>query len=179
MIITLHCMAEPVADFKTRLSHAEYQAWQRELKQKTASATQRPDDPGPGAVVLCSSARAAHEYAGRLFGDRRIEVKPAYADPLLKAPALGLRLSPRAWSRLARLGFFTGWVQNDESSEEVKQRMVQLVTKLIGIAKDHDDAHFVGEPLMIRLAALKLASIGYKGPFFRSVRYGHSYDFEY
>jgi hypothetical protein len=172
-------MAEPMVDFKSRMAWEEYLAWARELKKAPGAATQKPDDPGPGALVLCSPATSAVDYAARLFGDRRIEVKPAYADPLLQPPRWRGRLRPGAWEWLAMAGFFTGWVKSDESSEQVKQRMVQLATRLIGIAKDHDEAHFVGEPLMIRLLAFKLPSIGYRGPLTRRIRYGHSYDFEY
>lgn len=179
MIITLHCMAEPQADFSTAISHADYLNWERELKSKPGAATQKPDDPGPGAMVLCSPAKAAVDYAGRLFSDRRIEVKPAYADPVLNAPALNLKLSPNAWRFLAKLGFYTGWVTSPETSEETKQRMIGVVTKLTGIAKDHDEAHFVGEPMLIRLMSFKLASVGWQGPLLSRVKYGHSYDFEY
>lgn len=172
-------MAEPVADFKSRLSHVDYLVWERELKRKPASPTQRPDDPGPGVAVICSSAQAAVDYAGRMFSDRRIEVKPAYADPLLHAPSLGLRLRPLAWRRLAQLGFFSGWLKSEEPAEAVKQRMVGICTRLIGLAKEHEEAHFVGEPLMIRLMTFKLSSIGYRGPLLHRIRYGYSYDFEY
>lgn len=172
-------MAEPQADFKTRLGHTAYMAWERELKAQPAAPSQMPEDPGPGGPVLCSAARPAVEYAGRLFKDRRIEVKPAFSDPVLNPPHWNLRMKPLTWRFWAKLGFFSGWIASEESSESVKQRMVQLAARLIGLAKEHDEAHFVGEPLIIRLTALKLASIGYAGPMLRSVRYGHSYDFEY
>lgn len=172
-------MAEPQADYQTRLSPAGYLEWEKALKKAPGAATQMPDDPGPGAMVLCSPAKAAVDYAGRLFADRKIEVKQDYADPILNPPAWGLKLRPSAWRFWARAGFFTGLIRSEEAPEVLKQRMVQLCTRLIGIAKDHEEAHFVGEPFMIRLMALKLSSIGYHGPLLRRIKYGHSYDFEY
>jgi hypothetical protein len=179
VIITLHCMARPQADFKGRLDCGEYLNWERELKGRPGEATPLPDDPGPGGPVLCASARAAVDYAGRLFKDRRIEVKPAFGDPLLRPPAWRLSLGPASWRFWSRAGFFSGWIASEESSEAVKVRMVQLATRLIGLAKEHDEAHFVGEPIMIRLLILKLSSIGWRGPLLSPVSYGHSYDFEY
>jgi hypothetical protein len=179
VIIYLHCMEKPAGDFSARLDAASYGAWEETLRKVPAGPSKAAEDPGPGAQVLCSNARAAVESAGRLFKDRRIEVKPEYGDPLLNPPALGLRLKPAGWRFLARLSFFLGWGKNPESPDAVRARMVALATKLIGLAKQEKEAHFVGEPFMIRLLALKLMSIGYHGPMLRPIRYGKSYAFEY
>jgi len=172
-------MAQPEADFSSSLNRLEYRDWERNLKTKSAQPTPLPEDPGPGAPVLCSSATAAVEYAGRIFKDRRIEVKPAFADPILEPPNFRWRMRPLSWRFWSRLGFFSGWIRSEESPELVKQRMVQLATRLIGLAKEHEEANFVGEPFLIRLLALKLTSIGYAGPMTGCARYGHSSDFEY
>ncbi|MES2202504.1 MAG: hypothetical protein V4498_09650 [candidate division FCPU426 bacterium] len=126
-----------------------------------------PLHPGQGPLVLSAPDPVSVAFATRLFPDRRIEVKALYGEP---------RLSPGV---LSLLGFLAGLKKADETPEHLKARVVACATRLIGISKSDGEGIMVAGPILSRLLGLKLAGIGYRGPFLRSPRPGIRREFEY
>jgi hypothetical protein len=107
--------------------------------------------PGPGSLVCCAPQPDAVATAQRLYPDRRIEVKTLYREPGLHQGRWLL-----AWMLMAKPG--------EESHEDVRRRIIDTSVRLIGVAKEEDEAVFVGGPRLLRMLAIKLNSIGYRGP---------------
>jgi hypothetical protein len=121
---------------------------------------------GQGALVCCSADPAAVATAQRVFPDRRIEVKSLYREPGLNAGR-----SLLGWMLHARPG--------EESHEEVRRRVIDSSIRLIAVAKEQDESSLVAGPRLLRLLALKLNSIGYRGPLLAAWKPGDERHFSY
>jgi len=123
---------------------------------------------GPGSVVLCSPQPLAVATAQRLYPDRRIEVKNLY-----QAPHTARRGPLALWLWLWRP------LAGDEAVETARRRVVDSVIRLVQVAKEQQEATLVGDPLFLRLLALKLNSIGYRGPMFAGFKAGQTAQYRY
>ena len=127
---------------------------------------------GQGAPVLCAPQPPAVATAQHLYPDRRIEVKTLYGEP---------QLDPHR--PLYRLLGLWGWMlapgPQDEASEMVRRRVIDTNIRLIQVAKEHGEATLVAGPLFLRLIAVKLNAIGYRGPLLSAPKAGESRVYEY
>lgn len=115
-------------------------------------AASLPPLPGAGPPLLCAPQPEAVATAQRLYPDRRIEVRRTYAEP---------GLDPGRWL----LAWMLRPRPHEEAPEEVRRRVVETSVRLVGLDKEHQEAVIVAGPRLLRLLALKLNSIGYRGPF--------------
>ena len=127
---------------------------------------------GAGSTVLCASQPEAVATAQRVFPDRRVEVKTLYREP-----DLGARFS--GFKNLALLSWMLLPSQSGEPAEEAKRRVVDTSIRLIEQAKLHQEAVLVGGPVLLRLVAFKLNSIGYTGAFMSSFKAGERRSYAY
>lgn len=111
-----------------------------------------PVQAGIGPLVLCAPQPPSVATAQRLYPDRRIEVKTLYREP---------KLDEGRWL----LGWMLRARPSEESHEDVRRRVIDTSVRLIGLAKEEGEATLVAGPRMLRLLAIKLNSIGYRGPF--------------
>jgi hypothetical protein len=121
---------------------------------------------GPGSLVCCAPQPDAVATAQRLYPDRRIEVKTLYREPGLHHG----RWLP-AWMLKAQPG--------EESHEDLRRRLIDTSVRLVGVAKEEDEAVFVGGPRLLRLLAIKLNSIGYRGTLLSGWKAGEGKGYQY
>jgi hypothetical protein len=121
---------------------------------------------GQGPVVCCANQPDAVASAQRLYPDRRIEVKKLFSEPEL-GPGRGL------------LGWMLHARADEESHETVRRRVIDSSIRLIDVAKQDGEATLVAGPRLLRLLAIKLNSIGYRGTLLGPRKAGQSCAYDY
>jgi hypothetical protein len=170
MRILLCQQAPPALDARASLDRAAYAAWQSQAlaaqPARMALLSFSPE-PGQGATICCASQPTAVATAQRIYPDRRIEVKTVYNEPALRVPGLPGRWRPGAWRRLSLIAWMLR-PEGGEAAEAARRRVVDCSIRLIGLAKEHDEAVLVAGPAMLRLVAFKLNGLGFRGPLFKA-----------
>ncbi len=131
-----------------------------------ATVASLPSLPGPGPLVLCAPQPDSVATAQRLYPDRRIEVKTLYREP---------KLDEGRWL----LGWMLKARPNEESHEDVRRRVIDTSIRLIEVAKKDGEATLVAGPRLLRLLAIKLNSIGYRGPLLGTADASRQADYVY
>lgn len=173
MRVTLMLQA-PGLDARQALTRDEYLAWEAEAaKAQPARMALLSFEvlAGPGGTVCASSHPAAVATSQRIFPDRRVEVKAQYREPLLTPPKLPFRWRPNTWRRLSLIRWMLK-PEGGEAAEEARRRVIDTTGRLIGLAKEHDEAILIGGPAMLRLVAFKLNGLGFRGPLFGAFKPG-------
>jgi hypothetical protein len=174
MRILLYTQSQPGLNSRQSLSRAAYLEW------SAAAAKAEPArmallgldaQAGPGATVLCAPQPTAVATAQRVFPDRRIEVKTLYREPGMAVPGLPGRWKPRTWARLSLWRWMLS-PSGGEDPQEAKRRVIDTVGRLIGLAKEHDEAVLMAGPVLVQLVALKLNALGFRGPLYTGPRGG-------
>ncbi|HTA16525.1 MAG TPA: hypothetical protein VK786_02120, partial [bacterium] len=62
--------------------------------------------------------------------------------------------------------------EGGEAAEAARRRVVDCSVRLIGLAKEHDEAVLVAGPALLRLVAFKLNGLGFRGPLFKAFPVG-------
>jgi hypothetical protein len=174
MRITLLLQAPAALDARARLNRSDYLAWEEQAaKAQPARMALLSLDvlAGQGSPILCASQPAAVATAQRIFPDRRIEVKSQYREPALHPPALPGRWRPGTWRRLSLIHWMLR-PEVGEAAEEARRRVIDSTGRLIGLAKEHDEAVLIAGPALLRLVAFKLNGLGFRGPLFRPFKPG-------
>ena len=171
----VHLMLQaPSMDARPALSRADYLDWEA-LVDKAQPARMAllsfEVQAGPGGTICASSHPAAVATAQRIFPDRRVEVKTQYREIQLSPPRLPGRWRPKTWRSLSLLLWMLR-PEGGEAAEEARRRVIDTTGRLIGLAKEHDEAILIGGPSLLRLVALKLNSLGFRGPLFSSFKPG-------
>jgi hypothetical protein len=68
---------------------------------------------------------------------------------------------------------------DEESHETVRRRIIDTSIRLIDVAKQDGEATLVAGPRLLRLLAIKLNSIGYRGALLGPRRPGQRCDYSY
>jgi hypothetical protein len=166
MRITLLLHSPAALDARQRLGWEDYRAWEAQAAQAQPARMALlalEVIPGQGAPVCCASQPTAVATAQRIYPDRRIEVKTLYREPQLRVPSLPGRWRPSAWRRLSLLAWMLR-PEGGEAAEEARRRVIDSTGRLIGLAKEHDEAILVAGPALLRLVAFKLNGLGFRGP---------------
>jgi hypothetical protein len=174
MRITLLLQAPAALDARGALTRSEYLAWEEQAtKAQPARIALLSLDvlAGQGSPILCASQPTAVATAQRIYPDRRIEVKSQYREPALRPPKLPGRWRPGTWRRLSLIAWMLS-PAGGEGAEEVRRRVIDSTGRLIGFAKEHDEAVLVAGPALLRLVAFKLNGLGFRGPLFRPFKPG-------
>ena len=164
----------PALDARPRLTRAEYLAWEAEAAQAQPARMALLSFEvfaGPGGSICASSHPAAVATSQRIYPDRRVEVKAQYREPVLKPPRLPGRWRPATW-RSASLLHWMLRPEGGEAAEETRRRVIDTTGRLIGLAKEHDEAILIAGPALLRLVALKLNGLGFRGPLFAAFKPG-------
>lgn len=164
----------PALDARPALNREEYLAWdaQVEKAQPARMALLSFETlAGPGGTLCASSHPAAVATAQRIFPDRKVEVKNLYRDPRLAPPPLPGRWRPATWRSFSLLRWMLK-PQGGEAAEDARRRVIDTTGRLIGLAKEHDEAILIGGPILLRLVAFKLNGLGFRGPLFSAFKPG-------
>ena len=174
MRVTLLLQAPAALDARPRLDRAAYLAWEAEAAKAQPARMALLGfnvEAGAGSTVCCSTQPTAVATAQRVFPDRRIEVKAQYREPILNPPKLPGRWRPSAWRRLSLISWMLS-PEGGEAAEEARRRVIDTTGRLIGLAKEHDEAVLVAGPALLRLVAFKLNGLGFRGPLFGAFKPG-------
>lgn len=164
----------PGLDARQPLTRDEYLAWEAEAaKAQPARMALLSFEvfAGPGGTICASSHPAAVATSQRIYPDRRVEVKAQYREPVLNPPKLPGRWRPNTWRSASLLNWMLR-PEGGEAAEETRRRVIDTTGRLIGLAKEHDEAILIAGPAMLRLVALKLNGLGFRGPLFASFKPG-------
>lgn len=116
-------------------------------------------------LIACSNLSRSIQSAELLIEDKQLKSDRSYAEAgMPQAEWRLIKLAPKYWAILFRVGWYAGYSHNSESYTDAKDRASIAAQKLIDIANTHQSVLLVGHGIFNRLLAKELRTLGWSGP---------------
>lgn len=127
---------------------------------------------GSVSCLLSSDRLRACESLRMLAPGREARAEQIFREAgLPRLPSVCVRLDPRLWALLARIGWFLGWSNSTESPSRARHRARAAAQQLAGLAVAHHSVLLMGHGFFNALIARELRTEGWRGPVLPTGRY--------
>ena len=170
MVIVLARHGRPIVPSVTPISGRDLGDWLRRYNDAGVDRSAAPPASlrrlaASSGCVLASNLRRSIESAAWLVPRGKVQIETDLREAGLPEKIdLSMRMSPRAWTAIARAFWWLNLGAASETIGVARRRAVKMADRLAVLAGEHDQVLVIGHGTFNRLVAAELRRRGWHGP---------------